>query len=365
MIAPESANNAKEGGALIPTLLFGIPGSGNKVLLLGGFVLIGIEPGLDMVTTHLDLTYLMIWSLALANILGAGLCIGLATYISKLTLIRYYILAPVMICLIFFATFNVNRDWYDFVGLLTFGLIGIVFKNYGWSRPALLIGFFLSTKVELLSYQTHAVYGLSFLGRPVSIVLLILCLGTIFMLLRQKFDQQYRPDDIQDKKQQILFVLVLILFPISVIWFTSSLDYRANLFPITLSLMSLSLLTLILAVKAIDYYKIAFRKSALVRFVNVRIFEKNKGIAGQLLYFFSFISYLLMNLLVGFPIASVIFINSFILFHNRKAWTISLPISGVFLLIMWLLATMLVLQFPSGLLGAFVDLPWWLGGELN
>ena len=185
------------------------------------------------------------------------------------------------------------------------------------------------------------------------------------MLLRQKFDQQYRPDDIQDKKQQILFVLVLILFPISVVWFTSSLDYRANLFPITLSLMSLSLLTLILAVKAFDYYKIDFGKSALIRFVNVRIFQKNKGIAGQLLYFFSFISYLLMNLLVGFPIASVIFINSFILLHNRQAWTISLPISGVFLLIMWLLATMLVLQFPSGLLGAFVDLPWWLGGELN
>ena len=86
MIAPESANNAKGGRALIPTLLFGIPGSGNKVLLLGGFILVGIEPGLDMVTTHLDLTYLMIWSLAVANILGAGLCIGFAPHISKLTL---------------------------------------------------------------------------------------------------------------------------------------------------------------------------------------------------------------------------------------------------------------------------------------
>ena len=146
VIAPESANNAKEGGALIPTLLFGIPGSGNKVLLLGGFILIGIEPGLDMVTTHLDLTYLMIWSLAIANILGAGLCIGFASHISKITLIRYYILAPVMIVLIFFATFNINRDWYDFIGLLTFGLIGITFKNFGWSRPALLIGFFFHLK---------------------------------------------------------------------------------------------------------------------------------------------------------------------------------------------------------------------------
>ena len=73
----------------------------------------------------------------------------LINHISKLTLVRYYILAPVMIVLIFFATFNFNRDWIDFIGLLTFGMIGITFKAYGWSRPALLIGFFLSTKVEI------------------------------------------------------------------------------------------------------------------------------------------------------------------------------------------------------------------------
>ena len=58
VIAPESANNAKEGGALVPTLLFGIPGSGSMAILLGGFVLIGIEPGVDTVTSKLDLVYL-------------------------------------------------------------------------------------------------------------------------------------------------------------------------------------------------------------------------------------------------------------------------------------------------------------------
>ena len=68
VLAPESANNAKEGGALIPTLLFGIPGSGSMAILLGGFILIGIEPGVTMLTQHLDLTYTMIWSLALGNI---------------------------------------------------------------------------------------------------------------------------------------------------------------------------------------------------------------------------------------------------------------------------------------------------------
>ena len=40
-----------------------------------------------------------------------------------------------MIVLIFFATFNINRDWYDFIGLLAFGLIGITFKTFGWARP--------------------------------------------------------------------------------------------------------------------------------------------------------------------------------------------------------------------------------------
>jgi len=193
VIAPESANNAKEGGALIPTLLFGIPGSGNKVLLLGGFVLIGIEPGLDMVTTNLDLTYLMIWSLALANILGAGICIGFASHISKITLVPYYILAPVMICLIFFAAFNVNRDWYDFIGLLTFGLIGIAFKNFGWSRPALLIGFFLSTNLFLMV----AYYYLGVRNPKVIILSSIPVVASLQFLLHELLDVYIRDPFLQ------------------------------------------------------------------------------------------------------------------------------------------------------------------------
>ena len=74
VLAPESANNAKEGGALIPTLLFGIPGSGGMAVFLGGMILIGMEPGPSMVGNQLDVTYAIIWSLALANVIGAGSC---------------------------------------------------------------------------------------------------------------------------------------------------------------------------------------------------------------------------------------------------------------------------------------------------
>ena len=365
VIAPESANNAKEGGALIPTLLFGIPGSGNKVLLLGGFILIGIEPGLEMVTTHLDLTYLMIWSLAIANILGAGLCIGFASHISKLTLVRYYILAPVMIVLIFFATFNINRDWYDFIGLLGFGLIGITFKAFGWSRPALLIGFFLSTKVELLSYQTQAVYGLTFLTRPVSIILIVLCFGTILLLLRQKFKQSYTSSALKNKKNQIYYVLILLVLPLLMISLISSLDYRASLYPISLCVVSILLLTIIFFVKIIDYNNHHLLKYSFVKFVNMNIYEQNSGFNNQFFYYLSFIGYLIMNFIVGFPIASVIFINAFIIFHDKRDYKISIIISFVLLVILWFLSSMLTLQFPNGLIGLLIDMPWWLGGELN
>ena len=365
VIAPESANNAKEGGALIPTLLFGIPGSGNKVLLLGGFVLIGIEPGLDMVTTNLDLTYLMIWSLALANILGAGICIGFASHISKITLVPYYILAPVMICLIFFAAFNVNRDWYDFIGLLTFGLIGIAFKNFGWSRPALLIGFFLSTKVELLSYQTHAVYGLSFISRPVSIILILLCLATILLLLRQKFDASYNSNLVKNKVQQICFVLFLLSLPVTMIWSIAHLDYRANLYPTSLSVIAILLLTFILLIKIVDLRKIASLDNAVLRFANTHIFEIGARFNNQLYYYASFLGYLGMNFILGFPIASVLFINLFILFHDKKAFKISICISAVLIILLWFLSSLLTLQFPNGAIGLLIDMPWWLGGDLN
>jgi len=85
VIAPESANNAKEGGALMPTLLFGIPGSGSMAVFLGGMVLIGIEAGPSMVSKDIDLTYTIIWSLAIANVLGAGLSLFLAGPISQIS----------------------------------------------------------------------------------------------------------------------------------------------------------------------------------------------------------------------------------------------------------------------------------------
>ena len=148
VLAPESANNAKEGGGLIPTLLFGIPGSGSMAVFIGGMVLIGLEPGPSMVEGQLNLTYVIIWSLALANVVGAGACLFLSKYVAMLTTIRYTYLAPFMIMVICFAAFQAQRDLGDLITLFVVGLLGILLKRFGWPRPAFLIGFVLADQSE-------------------------------------------------------------------------------------------------------------------------------------------------------------------------------------------------------------------------
>ncbi len=144
VIAPESSNNAKEGGGLVPTLIFGIPGSGSMAVFLGGLALLGLSPGPHMVRQELDVTYTIVWSLALANVIGAGLCILLSHQIARLTTIRFTLLAPFLFMVIAFAAFQSRQSLGDLVALFAIGLLGILLRRFDYSRPAFLIGFVLS-----------------------------------------------------------------------------------------------------------------------------------------------------------------------------------------------------------------------------
>ncbi len=188
VIAPESANNAMQGGALLPTMLFGIPGSGSMAVFLGGMVLLGIEPGPSMVGADLDVTYSVIWSLALANVMGAGICLLLAIPISRLTQIPFQKLAPFMIALICFAAFQATRDLADLVALLVLGGLGVLMKRFGWPRPALLIGFVLAPQAETYFYQAVQFYGWSMTLRPGVVIIALMTLVSVYFGLRNRVD---------------------------------------------------------------------------------------------------------------------------------------------------------------------------------
>src|SRR3546814_149245 len=210
VIAPEGTNNATRGGDLVPTLFFGIPGSGSMALLLGAFVLIGIQPGVRMVSDKLDLTYVIIWSLAIGNVAGAILCIALAGPIAKLTLVRYGYLAPLIIVLMIFTAYQATRSWGDVMTLMALTLLGLYMKRFDWSRPALIVGFVLSPGLEASLYQTAQVYGLSFLLSPQSMLIAVLILASLSVGMRIMLTNKSAAQDTEDmpsksRVQQIAF----------------------------------------------------------------------------------------------------------------------------------------------------------------
>jgi TctA family transporter len=179
VIAPESANNAKEGGGLIPTFLFGIPGSGSMAVFLGGLLILGIQPGPSMVTENVDLLYTAIWSLALANIFGAGLALLLSKPITKLTVVPFNYLAPFMILIITFASYQATYSWGDLIALLLVGVLGWLMKQFGWPRPAALIGFVLAGNLEQYLFISVQRYGWGWVARPGVIVMAVIIVASL------------------------------------------------------------------------------------------------------------------------------------------------------------------------------------------
>ena len=148
VIASEGANNAKEGGALVPTIAFGVPGSASMAILLGAFLIHGLIPGPDMLSKNLDVTYVIVWSVAIANILGAGLCFMFSNQLAKLAIIRPSIIMPLILTVMIVGAFQARRDWGDLYVLIAAGVIGWCMKRLKWPRPPIILGVVLGGIVE-------------------------------------------------------------------------------------------------------------------------------------------------------------------------------------------------------------------------
>ncbi len=186
VIASESSNNAKEGGALVPTIAFGVPGSASMALILGAFTVHGIVPGPRMLSTHLDVTYALVWSVAIANVIAAGVCFAFANQLGKLALLRASILVPIVLAVAFVGAFQGQKDWGDLILLLATGLLGFVMKRLGWPRPPVILGFVLGALVERYMAISVLRYGASWLLHPlVAIILAMALYGLLAPSLRR------------------------------------------------------------------------------------------------------------------------------------------------------------------------------------
>jgi len=185
VLGPGAANNSKEGGALIPTVAFGVPGSSSMAILLGGFFLLGLVPGPEMLTTHLTVTFSMVWTIVLANIITVVACFLFLNHLAKLTVVRGSLLIPVILVLVFVGSYTANNDYGDVLLMLFFGAVGYLMVAGGWPRAPFVLGLVLGKIVENNLYISVARYEAEWLTRPIVLVLAALAIAVMFYPLMQ------------------------------------------------------------------------------------------------------------------------------------------------------------------------------------
>ena len=181
VIGPEAANNSTEGGQLIPTMFFGIPGGGTSAILLGGLVLLGIQPGPEMTEEkNLPILLTIVWTLALANVFGTLFSLMLARPVSLLTMVSSRLLAPFLFVVIVLASYQASMQWGDIVAVLVLGLVAMLMKHLDWPRVPLLIGFVLGPSAERYFTISTSRFGFDWVTNPGVIaigVLIVLSVG--------------------------------------------------------------------------------------------------------------------------------------------------------------------------------------------
>jgi putative tricarboxylic transport membrane protein len=179
VIAPETANNAKEGGGLVPTLYFGIPGSASMAILLSALVALGIQPGPQLAATGSNLVWVLIWTLALANILAVFILLACAPFFSLLAGIRVQLLVPFIIVMSFLGAVVNGGAWQNLIILGLLGSIGYLFRRYDWPRAPFVVGIVLGPIAEVSHHKAMEIWGPAFLTRPLALSLLALIAATI------------------------------------------------------------------------------------------------------------------------------------------------------------------------------------------
>ena len=210
VLGPGAANNSKEGGSLIPTIAFGIPGSLSMAVLLGAFIIQGLVPGPNMldpnlpvrpdaaalgefVPTGLELTFSFVWVLIISNIITVAVAFLFLRQIARITEIRGALIIPFILLLVYLGGFTVANRPQDLALVIVFGVLGWLMVKYDWPRPPMLLGLVLGRLAEnrlFISTQIHGDFG--WLDRPGVIIIGVIILTSLFYPFWQERRQRHR-----------------------------------------------------------------------------------------------------------------------------------------------------------------------------
>ena len=179
VIAPDATMGANEGGGLMPTLAFGIPGGESMAILLVAFVSLGVVPGPEMLTKKLDLVFSMVWILVIANITVTLIGLAITPWLARLPSLQANLMVPTVLSVCAVGAYAVRGRIEDVIIAAIFGVLGYLMDKYRYSRANFVIGMVLATMIERNLHISLTLYGNDFLlDRPIALGLLIFVIVT-------------------------------------------------------------------------------------------------------------------------------------------------------------------------------------------
>jgi putative tricarboxylic transport membrane protein len=176
LAGPEAANNAASAGAMVPLLTLGIPGSASTAVLIGGFLMWGLQPGPLLMEQNPEFAWGLIASMYLGNVMLLLVNLFCIPVFASVARVPFRVLAPVIIVLCVAGTYTVNGSIVEVGIMLACGVLGFFMRRFGMSPPALVIALVLGPLAEETLRQTMIISGGDpsiFLQRTTSLVLLV------------------------------------------------------------------------------------------------------------------------------------------------------------------------------------------------
>jgi putative tricarboxylic transport membrane protein len=344
VIGPESANNSVEAGDFIPTLLFSVPGGAPAAILLGALFFYGIQPGPRMVQENLDLIFTIIWSFAIANTIGAALCLFLSPALARLTWVPFAKLAPAVVVTIFFGAFQSSQHFGDIYAMLALGLFGWLMKQLGWPRAPFLVGFVLTKPTEQYLWLSISRYEFEWLLRPGVIALGLLLLASIVWTVRGKRAGKDMPVEESTegavrlgKVPSIVFTLLVFIVGVVALYEARTFPYLGAIFPMAATIPAIFMAAI----------QIVFDLRAPPIAPEPETRSKIRKALG---YFLSLLFYLLLILFLGFGIATALFTFAFLYGWVKMGWLHALIYTGSIVGAAQIMSQLLGLYWPQGIL---------------
>ena len=330
VIAPEAANNATRGGALLPMVAFGIPGSLGTAILMGALLIQGLKPGPEMLTDKLDLTFSMIWTIVVANILVAGLLMIWSNQVAKVAFIRGHLIVPAVILFVFMGAWLGGSSMGDWIACLTLGVVGFFMKRGGWPRPPLVLALILGPILENAFHISMRVYaGPGWLGRPIVLAIATLVVLTLALSAYRYATSKRRPDgpSIGEGTERNLTVSVPLAVAMTALFVWAAVESLAwpamvRQFPLTAAIPAAALS---LAVLWIEGHALsnAVREAGSLR--AVAAVDTENAVLGRACIFFGYlIALLAVGYLFGQMVALPLFIAAYLWRWGGYGWTVSL-----------------------------------------